>query len=171
MWEKASNSYRGYLINILDYKISSFFLGMCVCLCLLLTKRTYGQILCKSCPVEFSSYFHYCQSLSFDQRPDYPFVKRLFRDLFNSQGILSNTMHGVSKVFFSHTNIFVIFQQVMSLIMSSTGQFWNTDKAKNKRYAWVHSLCFCPLWWWSWWYVLIAPIRLWLCACDYAVRF
>ena len=74
---------------------------MCVCLCLLLTKRIYGQILCKSCPVEFSSYFHYCQSLAFDQRPDYAFVKRLFRDLFNSQGILSNTMHGVSKFFFS----------------------------------------------------------------------
>jgi len=31
MWEKASNSYRGCLINILDYKISSFFL-VCVCL-------------------------------------------------------------------------------------------------------------------------------------------
>ncbi|KQK03424.1 casein kinase 1-like protein 3 isoform X2 [Brachypodium distachyon] len=44
------------------------------------------EVLCKSCPVEFASYFHYCHSLTFDQRPDYGFVKRLFRDLFSSQG-------------------------------------------------------------------------------------
>ncbi|NP_001151462.2 Casein kinase 1-like protein 3 [Zea mays] len=43
------------------------------------------EVLCKSCPVQFSSYFHYCHSLAFDQRPDYAFVKRLFRDLFISQ--------------------------------------------------------------------------------------
>ncbi|KAF0917351.1 hypothetical protein E2562_017524 [Oryza meyeriana var. granulata] len=44
------------------------------------------EVLCKSCPVEFASYFHYCHSLTFDQRPDYAFVKRLFRDLFTQQG-------------------------------------------------------------------------------------
>ncbi|KAF8643697.1 hypothetical protein HU200_066760 [Digitaria exilis] len=44
------------------------------------------EVLCKSCPVEFASYFHYCHSLTFDQRPDYAFVKRLFRDLFTRQG-------------------------------------------------------------------------------------
>lgn len=44
------------------------------------------EVLCKSCPVEFASYFHYCKSLTFDQRPDYGFVKRLFRDLFDRQG-------------------------------------------------------------------------------------
>ncbi|XP_039845789.1 casein kinase 1-like protein 4 isoform X3 [Panicum virgatum] len=43
------------------------------------------EVLCKSCPVEFASYFHYCHSLTFDQRPDYAFVKRLFRDLFTRQ--------------------------------------------------------------------------------------
>ncbi|KAK3159645.1 hypothetical protein QOZ80_1BG0049280 [Eleusine coracana subsp. coracana] len=44
------------------------------------------EVLCKSCPVEFASYFHYCHSLTFDQRPDYAFVKRLFRELFTRQG-------------------------------------------------------------------------------------
>ncbi|KAG2403128.1 Casein kinase 1-like protein [Vigna angularis] len=33
-------------------------------------------------PVEFASYFHYYHSLTFDQRPDCGFLKRLFRDLF-----------------------------------------------------------------------------------------
>lgn len=98
MPEKDINSCWGYLINIID-QISLLCLCLCVCLCLLLIKKTYGQVLCKSCPVAFASYFNYCHSLRFEQRPDYAFVKRLFRDLFTSQGILSNTMHGVSKFF------------------------------------------------------------------------
>ncbi|KAJ4818312.1 casein kinase I [Rhynchospora pubera] len=44
------------------------------------------EVLCKSSPVEFASYFHYCHSLTFDQRPDYGFLKRLFRDLAARQG-------------------------------------------------------------------------------------
>ncbi|XP_073066982.1 casein kinase 1-like protein 3 [Primulina eburnea] len=44
------------------------------------------EVLCKSHPVEFASYFHYCHSLKFDQRPDYGFLKRLFRELFTREG-------------------------------------------------------------------------------------
>ncbi|CAA6672878.1 unnamed protein product [Spirodela intermedia] len=44
------------------------------------------EVLCKSHPVEFASYFHYCHSLTFDQRPDYGFLKRLFKELFIREG-------------------------------------------------------------------------------------
>ncbi|XP_047329910.1 casein kinase 1-like protein 3 [Impatiens glandulifera] len=44
------------------------------------------EVLCKSYPVEFASYMHYCHSLNFDQRPDYGFLKRLFRELFSREG-------------------------------------------------------------------------------------
>ncbi|XP_042481214.1 casein kinase 1-like protein 3 [Macadamia integrifolia] len=44
------------------------------------------EVLCKTYPVEFASYFHYCHSLTFDQRPDYRFLKRLFSDLFTREG-------------------------------------------------------------------------------------
>lgn len=44
------------------------------------------EVLCKGHPVEFASYFHYCHSLTFDQRPDYGFLKRLFRELFTREG-------------------------------------------------------------------------------------
>ncbi|XP_048637680.1 casein kinase 1-like protein 3 isoform X1 [Brassica napus] len=44
------------------------------------------EVLCKDHPVEFASYFHYCHTLTFDQRPDYGFLKRLFRDLFSREG-------------------------------------------------------------------------------------
>ncbi|XP_061350901.1 casein kinase 1-like protein 3 [Gastrolobium bilobum] len=50
------------------------------------------EILCKSYPVEFASYFHYCHSLEFDQRPDYGFLKRLFRNLFTREGYNSDNL-------------------------------------------------------------------------------
>lgn len=91
MREKDINTCWGYPINLL-YGDS----GKKNSLSLLLIKKTYWQVLCKSCPVEFASYFHYCHSLTFDQRPDYAFLKRLFRELFTRQGIpwSSSTMHG-----------------------------------------------------------------------------
>ncbi|XP_019181057.1 PREDICTED: casein kinase 1-like protein 10 isoform X2 [Ipomoea nil] len=44
------------------------------------------EVLCKSYPSEFMSYFHYCRSLRFEDKPDYSYLKRLFRDLFIREG-------------------------------------------------------------------------------------
>ncbi|KAJ8899325.1 hypothetical protein K2173_018299 [Erythroxylum novogranatense] len=47
---------------------------------------TPAEVLCKSYPSEFVSYFHYCRSLRFEDKPDYSYLKRLFRDLFIREG-------------------------------------------------------------------------------------
>lgn len=44
------------------------------------------EALCRSYPTEFASYFHYCRSLRFDDKPDYAYLKRIFRDLFIREG-------------------------------------------------------------------------------------
>ncbi|WZZ73086.1 hypothetical protein YC2023_084456 [Brassica napus] len=44
------------------------------------------EVLCRHHPSEFVSYFHYCRSLRFDDKPDYSYLKRLFRDLFIREG-------------------------------------------------------------------------------------
>lgn len=44
------------------------------------------EALCRGYPTEFSSYFHYCRSLRFDDKPDYAYLKRIFRDLFIREG-------------------------------------------------------------------------------------
>ncbi|KAK1266154.1 Casein kinase I isoform delta-like [Acorus gramineus] len=44
------------------------------------------EALCRGYPSEFASYFHYCRSLRFDDRPDYAYLKRIFRDLFIREG-------------------------------------------------------------------------------------
>lgn len=44
------------------------------------------EVLCKGYPVEFVTYFQYCRSLRFDDKPDYSFLRKLFRDLFAREG-------------------------------------------------------------------------------------
>lgn len=42
--------------------------------------------LCKSFPQEFTTYFEYCRSLRFEDKPDYKYLKRLFKELFFTEG-------------------------------------------------------------------------------------
>ncbi|XP_057967738.1 casein kinase 1-like protein 2 isoform X2 [Malania oleifera] len=44
------------------------------------------EALCRGYPTEFASYFHYCRSLRFDDKPDYAYLKRIFRELFIREG-------------------------------------------------------------------------------------
>lgn len=39
------------------------------------------------CPVaEFATYLNFCRSLRFDDKPDYSYLRQLFRNLFHRQG-------------------------------------------------------------------------------------
>lgn len=46
---------------------------------------THPEMLCKGYPSEFKDYFAHCNSLGFEDRPDYRYLKRIFRDLFERQ--------------------------------------------------------------------------------------
>lgn len=39
-----------------------------------------------SYPAEFSTYLNLCRSLRFDDKPDYSYLRQLFRNLFHRQG-------------------------------------------------------------------------------------
>eukprot|EP00703_Trepomonas_sp_PC1_P005288 JAP91318.1 Kinase, CK1 Casein kinase [Trepomonas sp. PC1] len=39
-------------------------------------------------PSEFGAYLHYCKSLRFDDRPDYGYLRKLFRELFVREGYI-----------------------------------------------------------------------------------
>lgn len=45
-------------------------------------KETPIEILCSGYPKEFATYLWYCRSLSFEERPDYSYLRRLLKDLF-----------------------------------------------------------------------------------------
>ena len=48
-------------------------------------QATHPDQLCRGFPPEFRDYFAHCQSLGFEDRPDYRYLKRIFRDLFERQ--------------------------------------------------------------------------------------
>ena len=47
---------------------------------------TPTEILCRGFPNEFAIYLNYCRSLRFDDKPDYSYLRKLFRDLFVREG-------------------------------------------------------------------------------------
>ncbi|KOM48381.1 hypothetical protein LR48_Vigan07g208500 [Vigna angularis] len=85
------------------------------------------EVLCKSYPVEFASYFHYCRSLTFDQRPDYGLLKRLFRNLFTRAGI-TNTIE----------NIVQFFSRVLLLVHGVRLSNWLIQDGSPSLYGVVH---------------------------------
>lgn len=44
------------------------------------------EVLCKGFPTEFATYVNYCRSLRFDDKPDYAYLRQLFRNLFHRHG-------------------------------------------------------------------------------------
>lgn len=46
---------------------------------------THNRILTKGLPNEFLEYMDYIKSLRFDDKPDYPYLRKLFRDLFKRE--------------------------------------------------------------------------------------
>lgn len=44
------------------------------------------DVLCKNLPVEFATYMNYTRSLRFEDKPDYGYLKRMFRELFVREG-------------------------------------------------------------------------------------
>lgn len=45
--------------------------------------------LCQGCPSQFAEFLAYTRSLKFDAKPDIPYLRKLFRDLYHSQGCAS----------------------------------------------------------------------------------
>jgi len=44
------------------------------------------EVLCKGSPAEFAHYLNYVRSLRFEDKPDYQYLRKLFRDLFLREG-------------------------------------------------------------------------------------
>jgi casein kinase 1 len=43
---------------------------------------TTVEVMTRGLPTEFATYLNYCKSLRFEDRPDYAYLKRMFKDLF-----------------------------------------------------------------------------------------
>lgn len=60
-------------------------------------RSTSVETLCKGYPAVFASYLNYCRALRFEDRPDYAYLRRLFKDLFMREGFVNNGMFDWSQ--------------------------------------------------------------------------
>jgi hypothetical protein len=82
-------------------------------------RLTPVEVLCKNFPPEFTSYFLYVRSLRFEDKPDYSYLKRLFRDLFIREGwelVKNNFLLCLCLSIFN-----IIHNQQIALILICTG--------------------------------------------------
>ena len=55
--------------------------------------QTTVEQLCRSVPEEFAKYLQYCKNLNFEERPDYNFLRGLFRQLLENKGYSNDGMY------------------------------------------------------------------------------
>jgi len=60
-------------------------------------RSTTVETLCKGYPTVFSSYLNYCRALRFEDRPDYAYLRRLFKDLFPRDGFVNDGLFDWSQ--------------------------------------------------------------------------
>lgn len=65
--------------------------------------------LCQDLPPEFASYLEYCRKMKFNERPDYAFILRSFKDLFIRQGYFYDMVYDWSTVYHHPTLVFPLF--------------------------------------------------------------
>eukprot|EP00897_Mesotaenium_endlicherianum_P006177 jgi/Mesen1/5588/ME000281S04651 len=72
------------------------------------------EVLCKNYPSELASYFHYCRQLRFDDKPDYAYLKRLFRDLFIREGTRAALALPASSLLATHACMLLLSRLFVS---------------------------------------------------------
>ena len=86
------------------------------------------ELLCAGLPQEFSEYMLYCKNLKFDERPDYMYLARLFKDL--SIKLDYHNDHLFDWTMIRYTKALVEKQQLH--LLSSNGQQVKASKTTSK---------------------------------------
>jgi len=66
--------------------------------------KTPVDILCKSLPAEFTTYINYSRALSFDEKPEYNLLRRLFRKLFIRKGFSEDCIFDWTQTNYDRSN-------------------------------------------------------------------
>ena len=57
--------------------------------------------LCRGCPEEFKTYLAYCRNLKFEEKPDYSYLRRLFKERFIAENFESDHVYDWTLMNFS----------------------------------------------------------------------
>ena len=86
------------------------------------------DMLCKDFPKQFQTYFEYCRSLRFEDKPDYSYLKRLFKDLFANKG-MEMDHEGVTWASMSITSSVLVTRWV--IVRKSVGEVVRVDVVRD----------------------------------------
>nr|KAJ0227281.1 hypothetical protein LSAT_V11C100025520 [Lactuca sativa] len=81
------------------------------------------NVLCKSYPTEFIQYFHYCRSFRFEDKPDYSYLKRLFRELFTREG----------RIYLYFLNNYIVFYYIFDWTMLKYPHVGSSSRGRRKQ--------------------------------------
>lgn len=95
--------------------------------------------LCKGFPIEFSNYLGYCRSLRFDDRPDYQYLRQLFRNLFHRQGFTYDYMFDWNNLKFTNGNKAVASAAETPTDNQAAGVQRQSSTAINRNQALINS--------------------------------
>lgn len=54
---------------------------------------TSVESLCRGFPLELSLYIQYCKGLSFEEKPDYGYLRRILKDVYHREGYLTDYVY------------------------------------------------------------------------------
>ncbi|KAG8511173.1 Casein kinase I isoform epsilon, partial [Galemys pyrenaicus] len=88
-----------------------------------------------STPIEFSTYLNFCRSLRFDDKPDYSYLRQLFRNLFHRQGFSYDYVFDWNMLkFVSHRGHGGLGGAVGGLTRRAKVALWQGGLPKDRRY-------------------------------------
>eukprot|EP00826_Nyctotherus_ovalis_P001839 TRINITY_DN10332_c0_g1_i9.p1 TRINITY_DN10332_c0_g1~~TRINITY_DN10332_c0_g1_i9.p1 ORF type:complete len:214 (+),score=61.31 TRINITY_DN10332_c0_g1_i9:25-642(+) len=87
------------------------------------------ETLCKDCPEEFCRYLVYCQKLSFEEKPDYGQLRKMFKDLYVRKGYAYDYVYDWC-VMMGHSNN----HSIPSMIVGDSKEDIKKTKAEAKKF-------------------------------------
>jgi len=93
--------------------------GLLFCV-LTLSRSLHDSVNC-CVPAELATYLNFCRSLRFDDKPDYSYLRQLFRNLFHKQGftydyVFDWNMLKVVRTFATTSDLRVVFVVIMVMV-------------------------------------------------------
>lgn len=88
------------------------------------------EVLCKEFNKEFSTYLTYCRSLEFNEKPDYQYLRKIFRDLANKEKIKYDNVYDWTPLINTEDKKATLDNDELHQISSEEDKAVKSDKAK-----------------------------------------
>ena len=96
------------------------------------------SLLCKDLPPEFEIYLTYCRGMKFNERPDYGYIRKIFKELCKKQGFEYDFVYDWTEkaaISAAASNSHVLLIVSLTLLLFSLSSFAGLNKARYMNIA------------------------------------